>query len=61
MNPIKVADLFAQHNIREHGRVQQLGNNDHEIRTQDDCEISQSQIGEMNPVQLAAHSAQRNI
>ena len=53
MNPVRVTAHRAQLNSQKRGRAQQLGNNNCESRTQDYCEISQSQIAEMTPVQVA--------
>ena len=40
-NPIQVADHCAHRNSQERGRYQQLGNENSERHTQDDCERSQ--------------------
>ena len=50
-----------QRNNQERGRYQQLGNDDRKKCTEDDHEGRQSQIVEMNPVQMASHRSQRNI
>ena len=60
INPVQVAAHRARCNNQEHGRSQQLGNENCERLTLYDRERRQSQYVQMTPAQMAANQAQRN-